>query len=273
MTSARRRTPKPTEPPGGRDAQGEGRDRRDGHGDGHGDGHAPVFHPRRADVDRVVDPRAVRLALSAAFAHVDLPALVVEPPPTPVAPTPRVLGLGILGGVSERPALSAPSPATDAARVLVDGEPSRAVLRHLDAERATLAVGDPSGTTVRVVLEASEAPADGRGAARREVVVDGWRIEVDVESERRAALRDRARRGREESAHGGPTEVHAIIPGRVVSVSIAPGDAVVASQQLLVVEAMKMQNELHAPRDGTVTRVGVAPGDTIEIGDLLLVLE
>ena len=134
-------------------------------------------------------------------------------------------------------------------------------------------MGDPSGTTVRVVLEASEAPADGRGAARREVVVDGWRIEVDVESERRAALRDRARRGREESAHGGPTEVHAIIPGRVVSVSIAPGDAVVASQQLLVVEAMKMQNELHAPRDGTVTRVGVAPGDTIEIGDLLLVLE
>ncbi len=55
--------------------------------------------------------------------------------------------------------------------------------------------------------------------------------------------------------------------------SVAAGDEVVASQQLLVVEAMKMQNELRAPRDGVVSRVAVAPGDTIEIGDLLLVLE
>ena len=51
------------------------------------------------------------------------------------------------------------------------------------------------------------------------------------------------------------------------------GEAVVAGQQLLVVEAMKMQNELRAPRDGVVSRVAVAPGETIEIGDLLLVLE
>jgi glutaconyl-CoA decarboxylase len=51
------------------------------------------------------------------------------------------------------------------------------------------------------------------------------------------------------------------------------GDAVVASQQLLVVEAMKMQNELRAPRDGTITRVAVGAGENIEVGDLLLVLE
>jgi len=42
---------------------------------------------------------------------------------------------------------------------------------------------------------------------------------------------------------------------------------------VLVVEAMKMQNELRAPRDGVVTRVAVAAGQTIEIGDLLLVVE
>ena len=62
-------------------------------------------------------------------------------------------------------------------------------------------------------------------------------------------------------------------PGVVVSVSVVPGDAVVAGQQLLVVEAMKMQNELRAPRDGTITRVGVGAGQTIEVGDLLLVIE
>ena len=103
--------------------------------------------------------------------------------------------------------------------------------------------------------------------------MDGWRVEIEVESERRASLRDRASRGRAASAQGGPTEVHAIIPGVVVSVSVVPGDAVVAGQQLLVVEAMKMQNELRAPRDGVILRVGVGAGQTIEVGDLMLVLE
>ena len=194
--------------------------------------------------ERAADPRAVRVRLAAAFGHVGLPPVIMEPLPTP----------------------------TNGASVVIDGDPADARLEHLDPDRVVLHAGRGSGP-VRVVLEPAEAAVDGRGVLRREVVVDGWRIELEIESERRAALRDRARRGREESAHGGPTEVHAIIPGRIVSVSVAPGDAVVASEQLLVVEAMKMQNELRAPRDGTVTTVGVAPGDTIEIGDLLLVLE
>jgi biotin carboxyl carrier protein len=58
----------------------------------------------------------------------------------------------------------------------------------------------------------------------------------------------------------------------VVSVSVAPGDAVAAGQQLLVVEAMKMQNELRAPREGTIEQVAVAAGATIDVGDLLLVI-
>jgi biotin carboxyl carrier protein len=105
-----------------------------------------------------------------------------------------------------------------------------------------------------------------------EVLVDGWRLDVAVESERRAALREKARRGAGAAAHGGPTEVRAIIPGRVVAVSVAPGDEVVAGQQLLVVEAMKMQNELRAPRAGTVASIATGTGRTIEVGDLLLVL-
>jgi biotin carboxyl carrier protein len=104
------------------------------------------------------------------------------------------------------------------------------------------------------------------------VLVGGFRFEVEVEPERLAALRERATRGRGEGAHGGPQEVRAIIPGKVVSVSVAAGDAVTAGQQLLVVEAMKMQNELRAPRDGTIDKVGVAPGVNIEVGDLLVVI-
>ena len=63
-----------------------------------------------------------------------------------------------------------------------------------------------------------------------------------------------------------------IIPGVVVSVSVTPGDTVTAGQQLLVVEAMKMQNELRAPRAGTIEHVAVGAGATIDVGDVLLVI-
>lgn len=111
------------------------------------------------------------------------------------------------------------------------------------------------------------------GGRRLEVVVDGWRFEVEVEPESRAALREKARRDRGEGEHSGPAEVHAIIPGVVVSVAVAPGDTVEPGQQLLVVEAMKMQNELRAPRAGTVARVTVGERSTVEVGDVLVVIE
>lgn len=237
---------------------------RDGH-DGHDRSPATtagLTRPRampgpapERDGSRAIDPRAVRVAVGPAMGHLDAPAVVIEP--------------------SEGP---------DGSMALVDGAPVEAVLDRLDAVRAVLRAAEPDQGSetdhdaqagpVRVLLGPLERDAgDGRGVARREVVVDGWRVELELESERRAALRDRARRGRAEAAQGGPSEVRAIIPGRVVSVSVVPGDPVVASQQLLVVEAMKMQNELRAPREGTITRVAVAAGENIEVGDLLLVLE
>ena len=95
---------------------------------------------------------------------------------------------------------------------------------------------------------------------------------MEVESERRAALRERATRSRPDAAAGGPHEVRALIPGKVVSLAVGAGDTVTAGQQLLVVEAMKMQNELRAPRGGTIGQLGVAQGVNIEVGDLLLVI-
>ena len=69
-----------------------------------------------------------------------------------------------------------------------------------------------------------------------------------------------------------PLDVRAMIPGRVAAVAVVAGDAVTAGQTLVVVEAMKMQNELRAPRDGVVERVSVGVGETIDLGDLLVVL-
>ena len=63
-----------------------------------------------------------------------------------------------------------------------------------------------------------------------------------------------------------------MIPGRVVAVAVAVGDAVTRGAQLLVVEAMKMQNDVPSPADAVVERVSVSPGDTVELGDLLVVL-
>ncbi len=171
------------------------------------------------------------------------------------------------------PALQ-PEPGGEAAAggLLVDGVPVRARLRRFDDVRARLEEDGPGGITRTAVLFGPVGLDRRRGTEVREVVVEGWRIEVEVESERRAVLRERARRGAGAASKGGPVEVRAIIPGRVVAVSVRPGDDVEAGQQILVVEAMKMQNELRAPREGSVERVGVAVGDTIEVGDLLVVI-
>jgi biotin carboxyl carrier protein len=195
----------------------------------------------------VADPRSVRVSLGPGSAGVDVPPAVISP--------------------------AGPSDASGD-RVLVDGEPVVVALTPAGAGRAVLRTTSGGVVERRAILLSAPAPATDRaGAVEREVVVDGWRVVVRVESERRAGLRERATRGGAAAAHSGPTEIRAIIPGRVLSVLVALGDRVEAGRQLLVVEAMKMQNELRAPREGTVARVAVAPGQTIEVGDLLAVLE
>ena len=66
--------------------------------------------------------------------------------------------------------------------------------------------------------------------------------------------------------------MRAPIPGKVVSVAVAPGDAVAAGAPLVVLEAMKMQNQICAEGAGTVESVAVTPGLAVEGGQLLLVL-
>ena len=63
------------------------------------------------------------------------------------------------------------------------------------------------------------------------------------------------------------------MPGRVLAVSVAAGDQVVSGQGLVIVEAMKMQNELRSPRDGRVAEVCVKMGDSVASGEALIVVE
>jgi biotin carboxyl carrier protein len=100
------------------------------------------------------------------------------------------------------------------------------------------------------------------------VQVDGEVHAVRVEDAARHAIRTRGGAARGE---GGQT-LKAPLPGKITLVAVKPGDAVNRGDTLLVIEAMKMENELKAAQPGTVSEVHVAPGQAVNPGDVLLVI-
>ncbi len=95
------------------------------------------------------------------------------------------------------------------------------------------------------------------------VVIDGRRFAIEVRDPRRL----RPRRGA--GAAEGVQIIAAPMPGKIVRVLIAVGDEVAAGQGLLVVEAMKMQNEMKALRAGTVLTISAKEGSTVAAGETL----
>jgi biotin carboxyl carrier protein len=93
------------------------------------------------------------------------------------------------------------------------------------------------------------------------------RFAVEVRNPRDASRSSRATIG------SGRQNVTAPMPGKVVRVLVATGDLVETSQGLVVVEAMKMQNELKAARPGRVIEIRAREGETVGAGDILVVLE
>jgi biotin carboxyl carrier protein len=73
--------------------------------------------------------------------------------------------------------------------------------------------------------------------------------------------------------HHGLAEITAPMPGKVVRVQIEAGATVEKGSGIVVVEAMKMQNEMKSPRAGVVVSINVKPGDTVNAGDVLAVVE
>lgn len=195
---------------------------------------------------RSIGPRAVLARVAPSMAVPGTPPIVIEPEVGPIAGHAVIDGQAVAIHLVRRDATHA---------IVVDGAGDRA-LRH------------------RVVMLplAPAASAAGRafGVSAREVIVDGWRVVVEIESAQRAALRERARTGSTGAVRAGPTEMRATIPGQVLAVSIAMGDLVVAGQALVVVEAMKMQNELTARHGGLVTDLLVEERASVSAGQPLL---
>ncbi|MCU0228840.1 MAG: biotin/lipoyl-binding protein [Bryobacterales bacterium] len=96
------------------------------------------------------------------------------------------------------------------------------------------------------------------------VQVGPWRVRLE------APVR---RGGSAAAAATGPAKVLSKMPGRVVKMLVSEGDAVTEGQGLLVLEAMKMQNELTAPRAGTVRGLAVQEGDVVAAGAMLCRVE
>jgi pyruvate carboxylase subunit B len=99
------------------------------------------------------------------------------------------------------------------------------------------------------------------------VLVEGARYLVRVQDERsrRLALADRSLK-----PPAGELLIKAPIPGLVIKIAVAPGQVVKEGDSLVILEAMKMENELRAPREGTVHEVRVAPGEQVALGQLLI---
>jgi len=112
---------------------------------------------------------------------------------------------------------------------------------------------------------------DGRSyVARVEegvVTVNGFRYEIEVRDPRRW---NRQARG---GTHAGAQDIKASMPGKVVRVLVAVGDPVEVGQGIVVVEAMKMQNEMKAPRAGRVIGIGAKVGATVIAGEVLATIE
>lgn len=98
----------------------------------------------------------------------------------------------------------------------------------------------------------------------------GWTHELRVESE---AVHRVAEFHLSTSAGGGATRVRAPMPGLVLALEVAEGDAVHEGQGLLIIEAMKMENEIRAPTTGVVRRLAVSAGDAVEREALLCEIE
>ena len=118
-----------------------------------------------------------------------------------------------------------------------------------------------------------ELGIEPRGAGELRIAAAGAQFDVTVLPDGQSPRRHSQGQNRAASLVEGRQNIAATMPGRVVRVLVAAGDRVVARQPVVVVEAMKMENEMRAPKDGVVREVAVKEGAAIDAGAVLVVIE
>jgi len=131
-------------------------------------------------------------------------------------------------------------------------------------DRTTIEGTTIGGTTIEAIVVRV-----GRGSPPAySVLIRGRAYGVTLED----PLRRLSRAGGGPSAPG-RAEIRSVMPGKVRAILVKQGDEVKAGQGLVVIEAMKMENEIPSPKDGRVADIGVKPGDAVEAGALLCAVE
>ena len=142
-----------------------------------------------------------------------------------------------------------------------------------NGEHVCASLVDLPGSPVRQVTIGTEVHRvlSRRGTSRGQytLLLKGHRHQVEALDARSRAIRDLSAAT---AGVAGPAPLIAPMPGMIVRVSVAPGDVVVAGQSLIVMEAMKMENELRAAGPGTVTAVRVFAGTAVQKGAVLVEL-
>jgi pyruvate carboxylase subunit B len=162
--------------------------------------------------------------------------------------------------------------------VQVNGEEHEVILDgegvHLDGADVAAHVAPVDGTPVRMVTIGRDVhrvvvrPGKTRGMYT--LWLDGYRFEVEALDERTRTIRALSGAA---AGPSGPAPVIAPMPGLIVHVSVQVGDEVEAGQGLVVMEAMKMENELRTQAAGRVKSIFATPGTAVEKGTLLIELE
>jgi biotin carboxyl carrier protein len=155
----------------------------------------------------------------------------------------------------------------------------------------TIEIEETGKSVYRVSVDGNEFLVDGKkiGRTNYSLIVDNRSFEIEVdhaEDEYRVLVDGRnyhvhlidERRMLTGAAQSVPQlqgrqKVSVPMPGKVIAVLVAEGDAVEKGQGLVIVEAMKMENEVHSPIAGEVKEIKVKPGDTVEGGAVLMVVE
>jgi len=140
-------------------------------------------------------------------------------------------------------------------RIRINGE-------HVEPREADIVEVEPGVFSVIAGGASVEARLTGD-----QITIGGHRFAFEIDDPR-----EWKRSGQAAGAHG-QISITASMPGKVIRVLVAVGDEVAEGQGIVVVEAMKMQNELKAPRAGRVTSVEVNPNDSVIAGAVLASIE
>ena len=160
--------------------------------------------------------------------------------------------------------------------VTLDGRTQIVDARRLSDSALSLLVQNGSGDapvhSVDAAFARTQQGANGAVPAQDDfdVHLAGRSIAVQV---RQAGAFGRQKKEGAGASGSGPQRVVAPMPGKIVRILVKAGDAVTAKQGLVVVEAMKMENELRAARDGRVRELSVSEGQSVDAGAVLLVVE